>query len=146
MNLKKILIIFNPASGHSYPKNYQQYFLKQFKKNLPDVNYKWLATTSDFKKQLAQIKFNDFQRIIIVGGDGTIKDVANHLLTNNIDIPLAVIPQGSANVLASALNIPLTQKSAIKTACLGQEKRIDVGLLNNQYYFFDFLFFINKNS
>ena len=102
---------------------------------MPDVSYEWLTTSRDLYNQLKQTRLNDFQRIIIIGGDGTIKETANFLLTNKIDLPIAVIPQGSANVLASALNIPLNKNLAIKRACLEQEKRIDVGLLNNQYYF-----------
>lgn len=132
---KRILIIFNPKAGHQYPKNYQTHFLKQFKKYLPYFDYDWLITTPRLALQLEEIDFNLYQRIMIIGGDGTVKEVADFILINQINLPLAIIPQGSANVLASSLNIPITQSAAIKTACLGQIRKIDVGLLNQKHYF-----------
>jgi len=131
---KKILIIFNPAAGLKYKKNFQNRFLNCFKKYLPQTDYDWLDTTLDFKQQLTGINLSNYRRIIAVGGDGTVKNIADFLLTHNLDIPLAIVPQGSANVLASSLNIPVMFNNAIKTACLGKEKKIDVCLLNNQEY------------
>jgi diacylglycerol kinase family enzyme len=133
--MKKILIIFNPVAGYRYKKNYRDFFINELKKHLPQVEYNWQETGPDFKNQLAQMNLADYGKIIIIGGDGTVKDVAHHLLTNNLDLPLAIIPAGSANVLASCLNIPLSHHWAIKIAALGQEKRMDVCLLNNQEYF-----------
>jgi len=133
--MNKILIIFNPIAGYRYKKNFKEYFLKYFKKFLPGVKYDWLETTPNLDEQLTELNLNDYQRIISVGGDGTIKGIANYLLKNNYDVPLAIIPCGSANVLASSLNIPLTQTNAIKTACLGHKKKMDVCLLNGNEYF-----------
>ncbi len=136
MNNNKFLIVFNPKAGFRYIGNYKKYFIKNFKKYLPQTNYYWLRTSKKLERQLEKINFNEFKRVIVIGGDGTVKIVADHILKNNLTLPLAIIPQGTANVLASSLNIPLIQKLSIKTACLGREKRIDVGLLNNMYYFF----------
>jgi diacylglycerol kinase family enzyme len=111
------------------------YFINELKKHLPQGEYDWQETKPDFKNQLAQMNLADYSKIIIIGGDGTVKDVAHHLLTNNLDLPLAIIPAGSANVLASCLNIPLAHQKAIKVAAQGIAKRMDVCLLNNQEYF-----------
>lgn len=133
--LEKILIVFNPLAGLKYKTGYQESFLKDCQKLLPQAKFDWLITTPNLQEQLAALKLNDYQRLIVIGGDGTVKAVADFLLNNGLDLPLAIIPQGSANVLASALNISLNQKNAVSTACLGKEKRIDVGLLNSQEYF-----------
>ncbi|HLD27929.1 MAG TPA: diacylglycerol kinase family protein [Patescibacteria group bacterium] len=132
---KKVLIIFNPKAGFRYPKFYRERFLKYFKKYLPGIDYDWLATKPDLTGQLKQLDFKLYGKVIAVGGDGTIKEIADYFLTNRLDLPLAIVPQGSANILASSLNLPLGTKPAIKTACLGREKRIDVGLVNGRHYF-----------
>ncbi|MBU1130923.1 YegS/Rv2252/BmrU family lipid kinase [Patescibacteria group bacterium] len=133
--MNKILIVFNPLAGRKYRKNYQSYFLQYFKKCLPNTAYDWLETAADFRNQLAKLHFKEYDRIIIIGGDGTVKIAADYLLNNNLDIPLGIIPAGSANVLASSLNIPANHVKAVKTACWGRKTRIDVGLLNNSEYF-----------
>lgn len=132
---KKILIIFNPKAGFRYPRFYRERFLKYFKKYLPTVDYDWLNTKPNLNEQLKQVDFNLYKKVITIGGDGTIKEVGTYFLENKIDLPLAIVPQGSANILASSLKLPLSTKAAVKTACLGREKRIDVGLVNGRHYF-----------
>lgn len=48
--------------------------------------------------------------IIAAGGDGTINEAANGML--NTDAPLAILPGGTANVLARELRLPLQLESA----------------------------------
>jgi len=133
--IKNILIIFNPVAGHKYPKYFKKNVLRLVKKYLPITNFEWLETLPNLSKQLKEANLVQFDRLIVIGGDGTIKAIANFLLQNNFDIPLAIIPQGSANILASSLDVPLITNLAIKTACKGVHKKMDVGLLNNEQYF-----------
>lgn len=135
MNDKKILIIFNPRAGRSYPDNYRATFLKRLSVYLPQTIFDWLETNYDLNQQLLALDLNTYAKVIVIGGDGTIKQIAEFILKNNFDVPLAIIPQGSANVLAGSLNIPKNEAEAIKTAALGLEKTIDVGLVNNEHYF-----------
>ncbi|HLC64166.1 MAG TPA: diacylglycerol kinase family protein [Patescibacteria group bacterium] len=136
MELKNVLIVFNPKSGFMYLGNYRKYFCRHFKKYLPRTNYQWLNTTPRLESQLEKVNFSKFDRVIVIGGDGTVKIVADFILKHGLDLSLAVVPQGSANSLAFSLDIPVMQKSAIKTACLGKEKKMDVCLLNGRHYFF----------
>lgn len=71
--------------------------------------------------------------IIACGGDGTINEVASCLI--NTQIVLGIIPVGSGNGLASNLQIPKDISKAI--AVLKKNKRgvIDVGKINNKYFF-----------
>jgi len=72
-------------------------------------------------------------RIIAVGGDGTVNEVASVLTETTI--PLGIIPIGSGNGLARHLNIPLQFEAALDKAMHGREIGIDVGLLNNKMFF-----------
>ena len=58
-------------------------------------------------------------RIIAVGGDGTINEVASVLVNTNI--PLGIIPIGSGNGLARHLNIPLNPLKALQVATQNAE-------------------------
>lgn len=135
MEQQKLLIIFNPKAGKKYPHNYRATFLKQLSAYLPRTIFDWLETNYDLNQQLLALDLNSYSKIILIGGDGTVKQTAEFILRHNLNLPLAIIPQGSANVLAGSLGIPMNQRSAIKAAALGQEKTIDVGLVNNEHYF-----------
>jgi YegS/Rv2252/BmrU family lipid kinase len=72
-------------------------------------------------------------KIIVVGGDGTINEVASELI--HTKIPLGIIPIGSGNGLARHLNIPMDFKSALNKALHGEKTVID-SLTWNQKPFF----------
>ena len=133
---KNVLIVFNPKAGYKYLPGYKRYFLRLFKKYLPGTKYLWLRTTLRLESQLEKVELNRFDRVMVIGGDGTVKIVADFILKHGLDLSLAVVPQGTANSLAFSLDIPLWQKGAIRTACLGKEKKMDVCLLNGRHYFF----------
>jgi len=53
-------------------------------------------------------------RVIAVGGDGTVRIVADRLAESGI--PMAVVPLGTANLLARNLDIPLSETEALEVA------------------------------
>lgn len=60
------------------------------------------------------------------GGDGTIRAVSDAL--QRTDVPLAVVPQGTGNLLARNLGMPLGDiATAVEAAFFGQNLRIDLG-------------------
>jgi len=72
-------------------------------------------------------------KIIVVGGDGTINEVASELIHKQM--PLGIIPIGSGNGLARHLNIPMDFKSALNMALHGENKVIDSLTWNSKPFF-----------
>jgi len=72
-------------------------------------------------------------KIIIVGGDGTINEVASELI--HTKVPLGIIPIGSGNGLARHLNIPMDFNSALNLALKGENKLIDSLSWNSKPFF-----------
>ena len=62
---------------------------------------------------------------IAAGGDGTVSGVAGSLLDTGI--PLGVIPQGTANSFARALEIPANVDGALEIIAGGRTRRVDAG-------------------
>ena len=68
--------------------------------------------------------------IVAVGGDGTIRAVAEtmeaHRTADGRDVPLGLIPTGTGNLLARTLHVPLVDtKRAVHVALNGVDRQID---------------------
>lgn len=99
----KILFVINPISG---AKSNDEAILSIHKAAAEKgFDFKFLYTTGykDDEALSTQIKEYKPDRVIAGGGDGTIQLVVRNIL--NMDIPLGILPLGSANGLATALNV-----------------------------------------
>ncbi len=65
--------------------------------------------------------------ILVAGGDGTINEVVNGMVHS--DVPLGVIPGGTANVLAVELGLGCRVEAAARTLAKSTPERISLGLL-----------------
>lgn len=66
--------------------------------------------------------------IIVAGGDGTVRAVAEHLADEAADALLGIIPLGTGNLLARNLDVPINDVPAAFERALGDaERAIDIG-------------------
>ena len=66
--------------------------------------------------------------ILVAGGDGTINEVVNGMAHS--EVPLGILPAGTANVLASELGAGKTMEKAAEALLECSEERIALGLLS----------------
>ena len=126
-----IYFIYNPNAGSKSPK--QRGKIITLLNSVP--NSMLLVTSKPLEAiALAQTAINNkAEKIIAVGGDGTINEVATTLIGSNI--PLGIIPIGSGNGLARHLNIPLNPVKALQKALQNNNSLIDVGFINERPFF-----------
>lgn len=70
-----------------------------------------------------------FDRIVVVGGDGTFNEVLNGI-PGNIEVPLLQLPTGNANLLARDLCLPRTVAGAAHLIENGRVIRADTAVMN----------------
>ena len=70
------------------------------------------------------------ERVIAIGGDGTIKLIAEML--TGTDIALGIVPAGSANGMAKDLDLPLKIPEALERAVYGTKRKIHLININNE--------------
>ncbi len=82
--------------------------------------------------------------VVALGGDGTVNEVVNGLLTDGPkpDLPaLAVVPGGSTNVFARAIGLPTHPFDAtgaiLEALRAGRSRRIGLGLADDRYFTFN---------
>jgi YegS/Rv2252/BmrU family lipid kinase len=71
--------------------------------------------------------------VIVGGGDGTLNAAVDTLVETNL--PLGILPLGTANDLARTLKIPNSLSEATKVIANGKVQRIDLGEVNGKCFF-----------
>jgi diacylglycerol kinase (ATP) len=73
--------------------------------------------------------------VIIVGGDGSVNEVVNGILSTGRRVPLGIIPAGSGNDYAcNTLQIPRDPAEALERALYGRLVEVDAGKVNGHYF------------
>ncbi|MFD2203316.1 diacylglycerol/lipid kinase family protein [Shivajiella indica] len=122
--------IVNPISG-SVSSAKRQNLIDKITK-FPENKILITQSKNDASK-LANISIEEgAKKIIAVGGDGTVREIASSLVNSNI--PMGIIPMGSGNGLANHLKIPKNLDFAINLAMTGQSKKVDVGQVNDYIF------------
>ena len=125
--MKNILCIVNPISG--LEKSLKVYYeLKDvieshgFTSELLKTEYAGHA-----KKVVSELKLNQFNRILIFGGDGTVNEVINGLYQSDLCsfFPIGIIPTGSGNSVVHDIDC-LDYNIAIKRALSDNIRLMDV--------------------
>ncbi len=70
--------------------------------------------------------------IIVWGGDGMVQRCID--VVADTDVELAIIPAGTANLLATNLHIPTDIATAVRVALHGQRLPLDVGTMNGECF------------
>lgn len=127
---KNIIIVVNPVSGAVEKKEIVDSTLLFAKnENLESILYE-----TSGKKDVENIKnlynIHKPERIIIIGGDGTIRMVAEAIAKE--DVILGIIPAGSANGFALDLDLQLTLEKNLEVAFLHQFMEVDIITINDK--------------
>jgi diacylglycerol kinase (ATP) len=131
---KRVTVIINPVSCSDRVESFEQLMLPMFEEYgcMPTFVHtqKTLPATNLAREAVA----SGSDMIIAAGGDGTIMQTANALIGQ--DVPLAIIPLGTGNLLALNLHIPLDIGQAIATAMTGLRRSIDLVQVNGGEHYF----------
>lgn len=131
--MQRVKFIYNPSSGESIvADNLDEIIALYQARGFSIIPYRlsFEGSPDDIIYDLD----HTFHHILIAGGDGTVNYVVNLLKNNDIDIPIAVLPTGTANDFASILNIPSDIIRACKRILSGDIQSIDLGKVNDQYF------------
>jgi diacylglycerol kinase (ATP) len=71
-------------------------------------------------------------RLVAAGGDGTINEVINGV--SDPDLPLAIVPLGTANVLAAEIGLTTRTEDAVRTILQGTPRRVFLGRANGRKF------------
>ncbi|WP_110114829.1 diacylglycerol kinase family protein [Bacillus sp. CGMCC 1.16541] len=132
--MKKAMIILNPSSGKEQAAEHK----KQITETLEGVGYEVSIRVTEQEgdaKRFAQGSCDEkFDAVISVGGDGTLNEVVNGLAEKSHRPTLGILPLGTLNDFARALQIPLESEQAIAMLEKQYTKEVDICKIENQYF------------
>ena len=132
--MKKYALIYNPVSGDarfiSRLDEVVEYLQAAGSMVLPfRTRYK-----GDIRPFISEIKGFATDGFIVAGGDGTMHEVINAMLAEDIDVPLGIIPSGTCNDFATHLNFGKDLPGCLRAVTGGLWRAVDVGSVNGEYF------------
>ncbi|MEQ8472542.1 MAG: YegS/Rv2252/BmrU family lipid kinase [Marinoscillum sp.] len=121
--MQRRLFVINPASGGRDKDD----LIEKIKSNFEDAQFFETTGKNDSDRLNEYIYHAKPDLVVISGGDGTINEMSTALIAH--DVPMGIIPKGSANGLATELGI--TMENALQTIKLGHTRNLDVVSIND---------------
>ncbi|RZJ73490.1 diacylglycerol kinase family protein [Flavobacterium sp.] len=128
--LKKYLFVVNPISG-DLDKAEILSAVTAFAKNESIEIITYETTGNDDEKAIRKLfEDNCPERILVAGGDGTIKMVGQAV--EHCDVIIGILPAGSANGLSVDLDLPQALDENLQIAFHGNHMEIDMVCINGE--------------
>jgi diacylglycerol kinase (ATP) len=131
---RRVLVIYNPAAGQ-----WRRWRLRSTLAALKGLGctITLFATgkPGDAEERAATLSAKDFDVVVAAGGDGTINEVANGMAAAGGTLPpLAIIPLGTANVLAQEIGLRGNPRAVARAIAHGSQMRVHLGRANGRYF------------
>lgn len=130
--MKKAKLIYNPRSGKEQASSSLDKILSLYEENDFQLTPLRLQEELDLKEELKDL--DEYHHVAIMGGDGTLNSIVNELKKNKVDIPIAIIPAGTANDMAKHLNISEDIEECVTKILSSTPKKMDIGKVNDSYF------------
>jgi YegS/Rv2252/BmrU family lipid kinase len=131
--MKKIAFVYNPNAGKGKIKSYFADIVEVFAKEESEIT---LFPTKRRNHCCEYIKSEGhrFDKVIVAGGDGTVNEAFNALMSLDEKPILGYIPMGTTNDFAASCHIPTDPSLAAEVAMNGETICIDAGKFNDKYF------------
>lgn len=134
MNEKKLLLIVNPCSGRAKMRTELLNVVEILSGAGYAVTVYPTKEKGDGTLKVATLSQDEYDLIVVCGGDGTLNEVITGLMQSKIQCKLGYIPSGTLNEWSSGLNISRVIKDAAKDITTGREVSLDIGKFGDKYF------------
>lgn len=126
--IKDAILIYNPTSGRRRHRRFEEIEKAAAILKNAGITVEIAATTAPgTARGMAQLAVGQRRDLVIAcGGDGTVNEVVNGLAGSRT--PLALLPAGTANILAKELGVPWDIPQAARLIPAATVRRIALGL------------------
>ena len=128
----RVAVVFNPAAGGGDAASHARDTMEALE--AAGLEVLWLETTKEDPGQglTAKAVAEGVGLVMAHGGDGTVMACVTGLA--GTEVPLAVLPGGTGNLLATNFDIPSDLDEAVQVAVAGDRVRLDVGAMDDDRF------------
>jgi diacylglycerol kinase (ATP) len=119
------LVIVNPTAGGGRAARIVGWLRDRLHAR-PDARLEITRRAGDAEQWAADAGDGGHDRVVAVGGDGTIQEVVNGLVNGSQSATLGIVPVGSGNDLARSLRLPRDPHDCWTQAIGNRERHIDL--------------------
>ena len=132
--MEKVRFVYNPKSGETVITEWLDGIIDVYqRRGFTVVPYRISFSDTEEWDMLDGVD-ETYHHILVAGGDGTVNYVVNNLKRRGLDVPVAVLPTGTANDFASMLGVPSDIGRACRQILSGEIRRVDLGRANDEYF------------
>jgi diacylglycerol kinase (ATP) len=135
--LMRFLLLYNPVSGRAKFKGHLKQIVKKFKSANLSLDVYESKAPLDLKNKAAAESEN-YDVFLVGGGDGTVNEVVNGMMTRKQRPAIAILPYGTANDIASILGVPKNINRALKMFFKETPVLMDINKLNDKFFVYTF--------
>lgn len=88
----------------------------------------------DATDYVSALSENEYERIVVCGGDGTLNEVITGLMKAGLRLTLGYIPSGTLNEWSSGLGIARSIPKAAADITTGKKIQLDIGKFGKRYF------------
>tara|TARA_B110000858_G_scaffold189786_1_gene236933 strand:+ start:120 stop:1007 length:888 start_codon:yes stop_codon:yes gene_type:complete len=132
----KFCLIYNKNSSNGKKSKFINQIYKKIQK-FYSIDIFETRTEQEASQILKNLKKNNYTRLVLAGGDGTVSFAINELAKNNNhflkNFAIGYIPTGTANILRFELNINKKIDEIVKTLTSNNIKKTNLIAISDQY-------------
>ncbi|WP_066367042.1 diacylglycerol kinase [Neobacillus fumarioli] len=132
--MKRARLIYNPTSGRELIRRQLPDILEKLEKAGYEASCHATTGAGDATNAARMAVERQYDVVIAAGGDGTIHEVVNGLAEQEYRPKLGIIPAGTTNDFARALQIPRDVGTAVDIITKGDLIPVDIGRINDKYF------------
>lgn len=130
--MKKLMLVYNPVSGNA-----------SFKQRLDEMVWKFqergcmlylYRTAKDLHTLPLYIREAGVEGVIAAGGDGTVHEIVNIIVKEELDLPMGIFSSGTSNDFATHLGLAGRLENYIDNILMGRTRWIDLGRIGEEYF------------
>src|ERR1700730_15684270 len=126
LEVRDAVLIGNPSAGGGRRMHQLDEARQMFRKAGIETELQMTTAPGEATAMARRVVEQSRQLAIVCGGDGTVNEAVNGLACSQV--PLAILPSGTANVLAKELSIPWNLPRAAERIIRAKYRRIALGL------------------
>ena len=124
------LVIVNPIAGGGRTLRSLRWLRERLAQR-PEARLEVTGRRGDAEALAADAAAAGHDRVVAIGGDGTVQEVVNGLLAGGPPAELGIVPLGNGNDLARSLGLPADPASAWRVAIGRETRQLDVARARN---------------